>query len=198
MTALVTKSNQPSKESERASSIELPFLKIPNGFPPEDEISRDLWTEAASHLSEEQLATFFTDEVLTQRLMICPVMLRDPTDCWGIFGTEPGFIFIQKGVRFDREARTLAEDLWASGKSVRLARTNSGLEIAVIGEGIVMPRCKEILYQEVRGSEHPNAFKFLCKRLFEDGKYPEIVSLAAMLEERVTLPALPVESRSDS
>ncbi len=72
--------------------FDLPFLKIPNGWPADDKVRIVLSKD--NEPTEAALHEFFTSEVMSQRLILCPEINRDMTDDWGIFGFEPGFIFV--------------------------------------------------------------------------------------------------------
>ncbi len=63
------------------------------------------------------LDAFFTPEVLAGRVLLCPKINVDLTDGWGMFGYEPGFIYI---VGMEAAARwttpkTLNEEAWVQG-----------------------------------------------------------------------------------
>ena len=163
-----------------AGEFRLPFLKIPNGYPDDDK-DRTL-LRAKNEPSEEVLREFFTSEVMTQRLFYCPSINRDLTDDWGIFGYEPGFIFLC-GSRYEG-AKTIADEnflrrtnmitagselsetdralLEAFGGVPNWARLISprGVSIGFIDHYDFFSRTK-LITQEITPSRTPRTFEYL-------------------------------------
>jgi hypothetical protein len=167
------------------SGSRLPFLKIPNGYPHDDKRRCDLWEEADSRLTRAELTQFFTPEVLRERLIVCPTMNVDVTDDLGVFGYEPGFIFIQQGQIMNRAPVTINEAHWINGSTLRLVETPTGLVIPVLPHKDFMPRnSEEIKFQEVRHSQNPNTFHFLCEVVFGEAHYPSKGEFSAKLNAK--------------
>ncbi len=169
-------------ETEKVHS--LPFLKIPNGYDPADEGRRDLWRDRDSELTEEELRAFFTREVIETRLIACAQMNRDETDDWGIYGYEPGFIFIQKGEVFQRQPQTINEKEWASGRTLTLHETRGGYNVPTMGHKDLFPRSAgELMVQEIRESNTPKTYKFLCTLLTGSEIHPTDIKLLSSEKE---------------
>ncbi|MBP9864415.1 hypothetical protein KBC54_03130 [Patescibacteria group bacterium] len=64
------------------------------------------------------LNSFFTHEVLGERVLICPQINVDLLDHWEIYGHEPGFIYIV-GLKPEWERpSTMSEESWVQGTLV--------------------------------------------------------------------------------
>lgn len=74
--------------------------------------------------SEAEVEAFFTDEILSERVLYIPTINRDLTDHFGMFGYEPGFVFIE-GINPQRgeEAKNLNEYAWLNGLSTKETNT---------------------------------------------------------------------------
>ena len=143
----------PSSEIEE---YDIPFLKIPNGFPIDDEIRTELNREHEP--SEEELKKFFTPEVL-QRIIYCPKINVDLTDDWGMFGYEPGYIFVCKN-RY-KGFRTFSDQFFFKGRSTQnTITTKEGVEILVVPHYDAFPRAK-FQSQTITQGRTPKTFEFL-------------------------------------
>ncbi len=142
--------------SEAAMELPLPFLKILNGYPEDDKMRTVL--DARNEPSEEVLREFFTPEVI-QRLAYCPQINRDETDDWGMFGYEPGYIFVC-GTAYEG-ARSFNDQAVLMGKrGDDKIKTASGVEIYVIPHYDFFPRHK-FINQKVTAERTPKTFAFL-------------------------------------
>lgn len=139
----------------------LPFLKIPNGSKPENEINYWL-TEENEPTSEEELRKFFTKDVIEERLIFCLKINRDLIDGWGMFGYEPGFIFICK--RAAKRVSCLADIAWLQGRTLTKAE-ECNYNIALLPHFDYFPQAS-FIYQLVTASRTPKTFDFL-KSLFK-------------------------------
>lgn len=104
------------------------------------------------------LELFFTEEVM-QRLLICPRINVDLLDCWGFFGTEPGFILIMS-MRY-RGARTLADEVWLQGRSFRPL---PGSSLLAIGSWDSFP-CHKFHTELFTPTRNREVFRFLVERI---------------------------------
>ena len=134
----------------REDTIEFPIepIKIPFSWSKDHNIIEP---------SEEELREFFTPEVV-QRLVYCPQINRDMTDDWGMFGYEPGYIFV--GSRNYEGAQTLADEGMLKAKTTEMIKTASGAELMIIPHYDYFPRHK-FSTQEVTVERTPRTFAFL-------------------------------------
>lgn len=181
--------------SEELLEMPLPYLKIPNGYPKDDRMHTVL--DAKNEPSEEVLKEFFTSEVI-QRLAYCPQINRDETDDWGMFGYEPGYIFVC-GTNY--EGTRNFNDLAAlSGKtgSDKL-KTASGVEIYAVPHFDFFPR-KKFTTQKVTAERTPRTFAFL-RHLLENVDQNDISTYATddlshelqLVERRLNTPQFLLE-----
>ncbi len=145
----------PSLEIEE---YDIPFLKIPNGYPVDDEVRTELDREHEP--SEEDLEKFFTPEVL-QRIIYCPKINVDLTDDAGMFGHEPGYIFVCKS-RY-KGFRSFSDQFFFEGRTTQnTITTKEGVEILAIPHYDVFPRAK-FQTQTITQRRTPKTFEFLNK-----------------------------------
>ena len=145
-----------SVPSEESLESPLLYLKIPNGYPEDDKIHTVL--DAGNEPSEEVLRKFFTPEVI-QRLAYCPKINRDETDDWGMFGYEPGYIFVC-GTAYEG-ARSFNDQAALIGKrGDDKIKTASGVEIYTIPHYDFFPR-RKFINQKVTAERTPKTFAFL-------------------------------------
>lgn len=144
-----------SVPSEETIEFPFPYLKIPNGYPEDDKMRRVL--DAKNEPSEDVLKEFFTPEVI-QRLIYCPQINRDMTDDWGMFGYEPGYIFVCE--RRYEGAHTLADEGMLKVITTEMIKTASGVELMTIPHYDYFPRHKFIT-QEITAERTPKTFAFL-------------------------------------
>lgn len=120
--------------------------------------------------TEEELKEFFTPENI-QRLIYCPQINIDELDGWGMFGYEPGYIFINK--RHYEGIRNLNDQLMFEGKRGDTKSTRSGHKILTISHYDHFPQGK-FAKQLLTLSRTPKTFAFLRKLL--DNVDPEDLS----------------------
>lgn len=139
--------NQESDLVENEPEIEesdLPFLEIPKGTPPSNEPS------------QQQLEEFFTPENL-QRLIYCPEINRDLTDHLGIYGHDPGFIFVC-GSKY-KGFRRWSDELFFKGQTTKKV-SMSGVEILVLPNYDYFPKGKFIA-ELITPRTRPKTYEFL-------------------------------------
>lgn len=135
---------------------DIPFLKIPNGYPSDDKIRTELNREHEP--SEEELRKFFTPEVL-QRIIYCPKINVDLTDDAGMYGYEPGYIFVCKS-RY-KGFQSISDQLFFEGRSTQNSiTTKEGVEILTIRHYDFFPRAK-FQSQTITQRRTPKTFRFL-------------------------------------
>lgn len=146
-------STQKEERNNQAEENFPEFLKFPW-----DTYKNDLEKEP----TEEEMKKFFTPEVISQRMIFCPEINVDSTDDWGIFGYEPGFIFIQ-GAQ-NKGIHCLNDLAWAKGTSLKMA----GASIFILSHYDFFPRNKfsNVL---ITSSRHKKIYDFLKEEL---GKMP--------------------------
>ena len=145
--------------SDETIEFPLPYLKIPNGYPEDDKMRRVL--NAENEPSEEVLKEFFTPDAV-QRLVYCPQINRDMTDDWGMFGYEPGYLFVC-GRNYEG-AHTLADEGVLKAITTEMIKTASGVELMTIPHYDYFPRHK-FMTQGVTAERTPRTFAFLRKIL---------------------------------
>ena len=152
-----SKNGLPSPSSE-TEEYDIPFLKIPNGCPIDDEIRTELNREHEP--SEEELKKFFTPEVL-QRIIYCPKINIDLTDDFGMFGYEPGYIFVCKSRH--KGFQSFSDQFFLEGRTTQnTIATKEGVEILVVPHYDVFPRAK-FQSQTITQRRTPKTFEFLNK-----------------------------------
>ena len=115
------------EKSEAEIEFDFPYLKIPNGAPdsePDRYGISSIWGEP----TEETLDTFFKDHPeATDRLLYCPEVNVDELDSWGMFGYEPGYIFIVS--RIYEGNKNLADKVFLPTAMGNPLETPSGITI---------------------------------------------------------------------
>lgn len=150
--------NDLASPSSEIEEYDIPFLKIPNGYSVDDEIHTELDRE--DEPSEEELKKFFTPDVL-QRTIYCPKINVDPTDSWGMFGYEPGYIFVCKSTY--KGFRSFSDKFFFEGRTTQnTIVTKEGVKILTIPHYDVFPRAK-FQSQTITQRTTPRTFEFLNK-----------------------------------
>ena len=111
--------------------------------------------------TENELKEFFTPENI-QRLVYCPRVNIAERDGWGIFGYEPGYIFVNE--RNYEGMRSLNDHVMIKGKGFDKKVTKSGHEILTVPHYDDFPQNK-FGKQLLTLSRTPETFKFLRKLL---------------------------------
>ena len=106
--------------------------------------------------NEKEIREFYKDPENISRTIFCRKMNVDELDDWGMFGYEPGFIYIEE-VRYKGE-KTLADEAASLGLSVAVdPKTGLG----VMNHFDYFPKMK-FDYQLIRKSEYPEVFEIMC------------------------------------
>lgn len=135
----------------------IPFMKIPNGCPADDE-SR-IYLRDDNEPSSEELKEFFASDDARSRLVFCLSIRVDELDYLNIYGSEPGFFFLCG--RLHTGAETLAEEYWLRGLTVTEC---PGITVPVIGHDDYFPRSK-FIHQTIAESRTPRTYRFLISLL---------------------------------
>lgn len=152
-------SQELSVPSEETIEFSLPYLKIPNGYPKDDKIRRVV--DAKNEPSEEVLKEFFTPEVI-QRLIYCPKINVDLLDDWGMFGYEPGYVFVC-GRNYEG-AQTFADQGMLKAITTNMIKTASGIELMTIPHYDFFPK-RKFSTQIITADGTPKTFVFLRQLL---------------------------------
>jgi hypothetical protein len=155
-------------EQEQAGSHEIefdfPFLKIPNGRPADDR--ERYWLSDSNEPSADELGAFFRDTPgAAERLIVCNQINVDLTDDWGMFGYEPGFLFVcgknYTGASTFNDATFMTE--LAAGPSIT---TESGGSIPVLNHYDSFPRTK-FDAQFITPGRTPQTYAYITEHLDE-------------------------------
>lgn len=151
-------------ESDSGSGQKSSELAVPN---PEETIEFPIepikipfsWSKDHTIIepSEEELKEFFTPDVI-QRLVYCSQINRDMTDDQGMFGYEPGYIFVNS--RKYEGAQTLADEGMLKAKTIGMIKTASGAELIIFPHYDYFPRHK-FSTQLITAERTPKTFAFL-------------------------------------
>jgi len=133
--------------------FDLPFLKIPNSWPADDTVHIILSED--NEPAEAILQGFFSPIVVSQRLILCPKINRDMTDDWGMFGFEPGFIFVC-GLAREGE-RCFNDFFWKTNQSLSWDPVT---RLPILPHYDYFPR-RKFHSQEITQERTPRTFTFL-------------------------------------
>lgn len=123
---------------------------------------------------EEEVRAFYEDPANVSRTVYCPEVNVDLLDDWGMFGFEPGFIFIEK-VNY-KGSVTLADKAASLGLSMAVdPKTGLG----VISHYDYFPK-RKFDHQIIRKSDYHGLFNvlgdiFTRKRLRDGGDQPKML-----------------------
>ncbi len=161
--AWTRRKTEPSREVtvSKPETVEypLPFLKIPNGYPEDDQERMRLGADKEPN--EEELKKFFTPEVI-QRLIYCPAINRDLLDDWNMFGKGPGYLYVA-GRRYKGE-KTLSDMGMLRAVTTDKIKTASGVELLTVPDYDLFPR-EKFIAQEITAERTPRTFMYLRKVL---------------------------------
>lgn len=143
--------------------FDFPYLKIPNGFP-DDEPDRYaisyVWNNEPT---TETLDTFFKERPeATERLIYCPQINVDETDGWGMFGYEPGYLFLVSKLYTGK--RTLADETFLRNVMSNPLETPSGITIMQLSHYDFFPVHK-YRAQVLKASDTPSTYAYIKRML---------------------------------
>lgn len=114
---------------ETSEEYNVPYLKLPNGVGSEN--PHQYWLDKENEATEAELGAFFEEHPdALDRVIICPKINIDSLDDWGMFGHEPGYLFIV-GKSY-REKRVIADEIAISLLAENPVHTESGRVVPTV------------------------------------------------------------------
>jgi hypothetical protein len=175
---LFKKKSEPAHElalpSEEKTETPIPPLYVPemNGTFLDPKTGKVINEERK--VTEKELKEFFTQGNI-KRLIYCPKINIDETDDLGMFGYEPGYIFVNK--RNYMGEHNLADTMMFEGVGSEMLETKSEHKVQVLSHYDFFPKNK-FEKQLLTPSRTPATFAFLRKLL--DNVNPEDLSTYPM------------------